>query len=252
MRDARPLDRGRAGEPQTQGGKPGGSTSTSWSTTQVAWPATSILDAHGKVFFNDGQYRYVCSGTAVSARVVWTAGHCVNEGPGDMYTNWMFVPAYNRNGVEKPYGDFVATGLYTTPQWQTSPSPAYGRDLGAAHVDRDLGTTRTLDTTTTYTIGDKVLSYGYPAEGKYSGQTMYVCTTYISRRDTSTDPDDYGIPCGMNGGSSGGGWVGANGQVMSVNSYGYSSLKNTMFGPVQDAVAGSLYEAALAGPPAPQ
>jgi hypothetical protein len=40
---------------------------------------------HGKVFFSDGAYNYVCSGTALTSgneSVVWTAGHCVNEGPG--------------------------------------------------------------------------------------------------------------------------------------------------------------------------
>ena len=57
-------------------------------------PAT-YNPAHGKVFFSDGAANYVCSGTALSSgnqSVVWTAGHCVNEGPGGFYTNWAFVP----------------------------------------------------------------------------------------------------------------------------------------------------------------
>ena len=57
-------------------------------------PAT-YNPAHGKVFFSDGASNYVCSGTALSSgnqSVVWTAGHCVNEGPGGFYTNWAFVP----------------------------------------------------------------------------------------------------------------------------------------------------------------
>ena len=49
-----------------------------------------------------------------------------------------------------------------------------------------------------------------------------------------------GIDCDMTGGSSGGGWI-AGGGVASVNSYGYSTLPNVMFGPYQGSVAQSLY-----------
>jgi V8-like Glu-specific endopeptidase len=246
MRDARPVDRGRAGLPQTQARKPGGGTSTSWSTTQVPWPSTTALDAHGKVFFTDGVYNYVCSGTAVSATVVWTAGHCVNEGGGEFYDKWMFVPAYNKGGVQKPYGDYTALSLHTTPAWENE-MYAYGRDLGAARVDRTIATYRTLDTATTYQVGQRLVSYGYPAEGKYSGRTMYQCDSYVSRFDGNSSPATYGIPCGMNGGSSGGGWVAPDGRVMSVNSYGYQSLKNTMFGPTHAGAAADLFQRASTG-----
>jgi hypothetical protein len=49
-----------------------------------------------------------------------------------------------------------------------------------------------------------------------------------------------GIDCDMTGGSSGGGWI-AGGSVTSVNSYGYTTLPNVMFGPYQGSVAQSLY-----------
>ncbi len=45
----------------------------------------------------------------------------------------------------------------------------------------------------------------------------------------------------MTGGSSGGGWIGATGAVMSVNSYGYGDLPDVMFGPYQGTQARSLY-----------
>ena len=47
------------------------------------------------MFFTLGGNDYVCSGTALlsgNKSVVWTAGHCVNEGPGEFATNWEFVP----------------------------------------------------------------------------------------------------------------------------------------------------------------
>ena len=243
------AERMRNAKPKTQarGGKPGGgATTTSWSTVQVNWiTADPALRAHGKVFFTDGPYQYVCSGTAVDANVVWTAGHCVFEdGANRAYTNWIFVPAYNSGNGNPQY---AATKLYTTQAWATQTPTAYGRDLGAAHVDLALTQTRTISSAGALATGTRLHSYGYPAEGKYSGANMYDCDTYISRRDTSTDPDDYGIPCGMNGGSSGGGWIDttpADGDLISVNSYGYGSLKNTMFGPQQDSAAAALLQAA--------
>lgn len=255
MRTAIPMERARAGEPKAPRAKPG--STSSWSTVKVSWPATSsALNAHGKVFFSDGPYNYVCSGTLVSSSsgsVVWTAGHCVNEGPGDYFTNWAFVPAYNRNGVREPYGRWAATSLHTTTAWRTTTN-AYGRDLGAAKLQLKSntslqGTISTARTLGTYTLATSapVDSYGYPAAGKYSGQDMYLCDSYVSRRDSSTSPPTYGIPCGMTGGSSGGGWLDSSGRLVSVNSYGYQSLKNTMFGPVQDSVAASLLSAANSG-----
>jgi V8-like Glu-specific endopeptidase len=38
---------------------------------------------------------------------VSTAGHCVNEGPGDFATNWAFVPAYNNGSA--PFGTWNRT-----------------------------------------------------------------------------------------------------------------------------------------------
>lgn len=246
MRTAKPKQRERAG-------KPGGNGSTSsWSTVRVDWlTAGPELKAHGKVFFTDNGVNYVCSGTAVGGNVVWTAGHCVNEGPGAFYTNFAFVPAYNSNGT-RPYGTWAATSLHTTSAWQGSGE--FGRDLGAARVAEQsgltlagrLGTSRTLDYTPDLTTNGSqtINAYGYPAAGKYNGQSMYVCNTYVNRLDANASPATYGIPCGMTGGSSGGGWVNAAGHVVSVNSYGYQGLKNVMFGPQQDSTAQALFNAA--------
>ena len=52
-----------------------------------------------------------------------------------------------------------------------------------------------------------------------------------------------GIGCDMTGGSSGGGWVVGN-TVLSVNSYGYTTEPNVMYGPYQDSVAQNLYTTA--------
>jgi hypothetical protein len=62
--------------------------------------------------------------------------------------------------------------------------------------------------------------------------------------DGSTTPATMGVPCDMTGGSSGGGWLTSSGAVASVVSYGYSSLKNVLFGPHLETEAQQLYSLA--------
>ena len=250
MRDAKPRERVRPD--RTRGQKPG--ASASWSTLAVDWStAPAIARTNGKVYLTDAGVNYVCSGTAVTSAnesVVWTAGHCVHGGVGgDFVTNFAFVPAYN-SGTSYPRFVAPATHVYTTAGWIDG---EYGRDLGAAVVapvngatlTDAIGASRQLSFTPNTTIGRRVDSYGYPAAGKYSGQQLYQCDSYISRTDTSTSPPTMGIPCGMTGGSSGGGWIADDSdQLISVNSYGYQGLKNVMFGSQQDSVAQSLWNEA--------
>jgi V8-like Glu-specific endopeptidase len=179
---------------------------------------------------------------------VWTAGHCVHGGGAGatFATNWMFVPAY-KDGA-RPYGNFVASKLFTTDRWASSRD--FGVDLGAAKV---AGSGASL----TDTIGGRGIafdqarqqtyrSYGYPAASPFNGQRLWYCEAAPTYTDSSASPATMGIPCDMTGGSSGGGWVvGSN--VLSVNSYTYKSVRNVMFGPYQSAAARTLYTAASSG-----
>jgi hypothetical protein len=246
MRDARPV-------PVAKGGKPGGGGSTkAGAATQVPFPYTGDTVTNGKVFFTERGLNYVCSGTALTSgneSVVWTAGHCVNEGPGAFVTNWMFAPAYH-NGNNPDYGRFAAVKLFTTTDWANAGD--FGDDLGAAVVGPDsAGTTLTdkIGAGRSPAFNDAQYasrtygSYGYPAASPFNGQTLWNCTSPLHRSDTSVQPSTMGIQCNMTGGSSGGGWV-SGGLVYSVNSYTYNSLKNVMFGPRQGVAAADLYTAA--------
>ena len=244
MKNAKPVERV---VPQPQKGRPGGGTSTG-TATEVPLPYPS---AEGKVFFTDNGVNYVCSGSALvstNESVVWTAGHCVNEGPGAFYTNFMFVPAY-RDGAA-PYGRFAGPTLLTTNGWRTSGQ--FGVDVGAAVVSTNESGQTLADAVAELppvfnsTRNQAYSLYGYPAAGKFSGQRMYVCNTAWSRNDTSATPATMGVPCNMTGGSSGGGWLTSTGAVASVVSYGYSSLKNVLFGPHLETEAQQLYTTAQA------
>jgi V8-like Glu-specific endopeptidase len=240
-RGARPLP---AAKPAKGGG--GGGTSTG-ASSEVPQPYPST---YGKVFFTSNTgVNYVCSGSAVASAnesVVWTAGHCVNEGPGDFYTNFLFVPAY-RDGVA-PYGKFAASTLLTTSGWQASGE--FGVDVGAAVVGANAAGLTLSDAVAEAPLvfnaprGQSYRLYGYPAAKKFSGQRMRVCETSWLLDDASATPATMGVSCDMTGGSSGGAWVTASGAIASVVSYGYASLRNVLFGPHLEAEAESLYAAA--------
>ncbi len=268
MKNAKPLKTQR-----TAGAKAKPGANTSWTSFEAPLTGGGYADTrHGKVFFSDGAYNYVCSGTALRGAngrsVVWTAGHCVVEGGGDtaanvddQYQNWTFVPGY-RDGAA-PYGQFPATTLSYAQDWDRQLE--YGHDFAAATVATNAAGD-TLETaigrfgfglavnyataSETTTIG-KMRSHGYPAEGAFNGERQNVCSSYVTRRDTMGTPATMAIGCDSTGGSSGGSWIIDAGtpeeRVASVNSYGYGHLRNTMFGPAQDSEATAVYNAALAG-----
>jgi V8-like Glu-specific endopeptidase len=183
---------------------------------------------------------------------VWTAGHCVTDGPGHDATAFTFVPAYDgaatSTALREPYGRWTYTDVYSTEGWRNSGNFTY--DLGAVRVQRADAPGSTLAATVgtrpvafNYSAeAQQFRSHGYPAAGRFNGQRMFACDSPLKYRDGGA-ADPMGIACDMTGGSSGGGWI-AGGAVASVNSYTYGSLKNVMFGPYQGAVAQSLYATA--------
>lgn len=249
MRDAKPRDRARPG------GGGGGTTTSDWSRYTVPTPYTAQTRVNGKLFFTLGGGRYVCSGTAVDAsagvNLVWTAGHCVTDGKDTSgvehaATDFMFVPAY-LNGAE-PYGRWTAASAASTPQWVDTNDFRY--DVGAIRVQNPANPSATFAGTIgtrpisfgALAIGQKLVSYGYPAEGKFKGNQQYACRSPFRQTDpwNTASPAPMQIGCDMTGGSSGGGWVrDDNGDgdadafepVVSVNSYGYGFEKQTMYGP---------------------
>jgi hypothetical protein len=69
----------------------------------------------GHLFFTINGSPFVCSASVIRANVIATAGHCVNDGNGNYYANWLFVPAEN-NGAA-PYGKWTWADADTTSSW---------------------------------------------------------------------------------------------------------------------------------------
>jgi V8-like Glu-specific endopeptidase len=226
-------------------------------TAGSAWPGTgSIARTAGRVFFTitggaDAGRNASCSGSAVTSAnksVVITAGHCVKIN-GSFHANWMFVPGFDSGN--RPFGTWVATNLFTTPQWNASEDLNF--DVAAAVV-APLNGQNLVDVVGGQGIafnqarGRQMYAFGYPAASPFDGSKLIFCSGR-----TINDPiqsDDLGLNCNMNGGSSGGPWflnfneqTGA-GILNSVNSFKYNFAPNFMFGPFFGTDAQAVYNAA--------
>jgi hypothetical protein len=220
---------------------------------------------HGKVFFTiaggSEPGDYVCSGTAVRSNrhtLAWTAGHCVNdpEFGGGFAINWTFVPGY-RNGDE-PFGEWPAEELLTTPAWADDAD--IRQDHGAAVLARnpegqgieDVIGARPID----FRLAreQQFTAFGYPAqptlfEPTFDGERLYSCGSAVTGSDNppGNGPETLQIDCDMSGGSSGGGWVTANGSVNGLVSYGYELDFDHLYGPYFGIDARRLFQEATGG-----
>ncbi|MGI5468406.1 trypsin-like serine peptidase [Streptomyces sp. CA-132043] len=210
-----------------------------------------VVKTTGRVFFTYQGRQASCSGDAVTSQngsTVLTAGHCVKL-DGAWHTNWVFVPGYKDGAA--PYGKWAATKTLSTPQWTASEDINY--DVGAAVV-APLSGKRLTDTVggqgVSFNSGynQKMYAFGYPAADPYDGSKLIYCSG-----NTTKDPlfsNDHALPCNMTGGSSGGPWfrtfdeTTGTGLQASVNSFGYTFLPNTMFGPYFGDDAKKLYDQA--------
>ncbi|GAA2908297.1 peptidase [Streptosporangium fragile] len=221
-------------------------------STGAAWTrGGAVAKTTGRVFFTYQGRNSSCSASAVTSEnesTVITAGHCVKMG-GSFHGNWVFVPGY-ANG-ERPYGTWVATTLYTTPQWNNNED--INHDVASAVVAPLNG--RSL----TDVVGgqgvsfnqprrQQMHSFGYPAGSPYDGSKLVYCSGRTF--DDFLMSRDIGLNCTMTGGSSGGPWFlsfdeGTGlGALNSVNSFKYGFAAGWMFGPYFGTDAQAVYDAA--------
>ncbi len=202
--------------------------------------------ATGRLFFSIPGGTAWCTASAIGARIIVTAGHCVHSGNGEesgYYSNWVFIPAY-RNG-NAPYLSWSWSMVTTTPRWFNSggnvPNAAdYAMILVPDQVYNG-NLTRIGDVIGWYgwqTLSlsqNHVTQLGYPSNLD-SGEIMHQVTAGAFQ-DAARNNVEYGSD--MRQGSSGGPWVQnfselADGQaatglnagvlrVVGVTSYAYDS-----------------------------
>jgi hypothetical protein len=268
MQSAIPRDFVRSAQgfkPVAKPGSGGGVTGASWTK------GGAILKASGKVYFKLGTQGYVCSGSVATDHrsgksLVLTAGHCAyDETNGAFATDWLFIPEYDTNPTlsncqTTTYGCWTAdalvvhNGFATAGGFNTQATihdfafavVGAGGKSGTAQLDATVGSFGL--TTSGISSGQKLYAFGYPAAGKYHGNDLIYCAGNIFPDDLNQDLT-WGMPCGMTGGSSGGPWLSSfsestgSGTLSSLNSYGYSGIKN-MYGPKFNSDTADVYSAA--------
>jgi V8-like Glu-specific endopeptidase len=180
----------------------------------------------GVIFFRQGDNDYRCSAVSIGNNAIWTAGHCIHKGDGSgnggKSTNIRFYPAY-KNG-NKPYGEWIASDSWTTPQWQIG------------NISYDMGGAKILPNGDGDTLSEVVgslgfafnlpeeqhwFNIGYPSLPPFDGKWQYICAASFAYRDTSPSigpPLPVGMGCDMTPGSSGGPWIiNFSGEAGSVN-----------------------------------
>jgi hypothetical protein len=268
LRSAIPRDFVRSGKEFVPKAKPGGGgggvTGASWTK------GGAILKASGKVYFVMGSSAYVCSGSVATdtrsgKSLVLTAGHCAYDEVARAFaTNWLFIPEFDSaptfTCANTTYGcwtadalvvhnGFASAGGFNTQATVHDFAFAVvggGGKSGTAQLDATVGSFPISVTGTN--AGDTLYAFGYPAAGKYHGNDLTYCSGQIIT-DSLNSNLTWGMPCGMTGGSSGGPWLkGFNettgsGTLNSLNSYGYSGIKN-MYGPKFNSNTQAVYDAA--------
>jgi V8-like Glu-specific endopeptidase len=229
------LERGKRSSVDTV--KKGKSTKVNATKVTKAAALTSVSHI-GKVFFTMGTSNYVCSGNAVTSAnksTVATAGHCVISGPGQEATNFTFVPAYENGNA--PYGMWKARALYAPIQWSSKGDMTYDTAFAVmAPDDKGLLLTDVVGGSGlafNQDSGQYYTAYGYPATNQFNGETLRSCDGTATGDTINPQFGSQGIPCDMNGGSSGGPWFigsGPDSLQNSVNSYGYKGSK-VLYGP---------------------
>ncbi|GAA4461594.1 trypsin-like serine peptidase [Phytohabitans houttuyneae] len=209
-------------------------------------PATTV----GRVFFYDvvAKKDKTCSAAVVDSEgrnLVWTAGHCVHGGKNKKWhENWVFKPHYH-NGTDWNFGVWHAIWKGTWSKWINDSNHNF--DFGAVQVARNGWGQNIVDVTGAqgiawnYPANQYVHNFGYPGEYPFNGQILRYC--HGSAFDNHHP--GIGMMCNMNGGSSGGPWLGWfngwNGWINGNNSYKVTLDPTRIYSPYFGNEVFSLY-----------
>lgn len=217
-----------------------GKTSRLW-TNHKALPATAI----GRLSFFTGTGTSWCTATLVNAPnkdTIWTAGHCVSDGHGHEYEDFVFTP--DVNGKSGPFGTFKAKYISAPAGWVAQ--SLYQYDYAAIALAPSLrGKAQNLAGAEGWIMGGNTYKwagahiFGYPSVIYPSKQRVNATQLRFCTGSTVEDRFQERFACDMGQGSSGGpliyrltaktGWV--------VGNVSHGDQKGTIWSPQLSGVA---------------
>ena len=211
---------------------------------------------------------WICSGAvATDSRtdysLVLTAGHCaVDADTGEFATNWMFIPAFDLNPTytcaSTTFGCWTATALVVRREFASAGgfnSTAIQHDWAFAVV---AGGGKEPAPASSWTDGRVVRARRHLRRGQHAHRARLPGRrevhgsdlVYCQGRSARTLGRQRDVPDGLqhDGRQLGGPWLldakaGYGAKLKSLNSYGYSGIKN-MYGPIFNAETAATYTAA--------
>jgi V8-like Glu-specific endopeptidase len=217
----------------------------------------------GALFFKQGGVPYFCSAASIGNSGIWTAGHCIHKGdgeldsggnvidPGTWSTEVVFAPAY-QNGIA-PFGVWSANELWITPEWFTSEDLRY--DMGGVILNLNGGFTLSQIVGAlgfAYNMDNSLhwMNIAYPSAPPFNGTTQQICAGSFAYADTAQGtPSPVAMGCDMTSGSSGGPWIldfsgstSSQNYLNGNNSYRYGSHPVELYSPFFDSDAKTLWD----------
>jgi hypothetical protein len=222
-----------------------------YGTSSAPFPYKAV----GRVFYTAPNGKdYSCSGAVIGGRAVLTAGHCVSNGQGTYFKNWIFIPAYKAG--EMPFGKWTASSFLTFAAYHQGGSMA--RDVAFAVVNSRDGvqisqTVGYLGFTYNLPLVQHWSMFGYPGEGPWTGAYMIDTEASYAGTDPAETPLTPGIGTTQLGGCSGGPWIlyfapgGTNKYNLAngVNSYSLDNMDYEIFSPYFDSSVKALKDQAV-------
>jgi len=215
----------------------------------------------GVLFFKQAGIPYRCSAASIGNNGIWTAGHCIHKGdgeldgqgnvidPGTWSTEVVFAPAYPNGNTQ--FGVWSAFELWITPEWFTSQDLRY--DMGGVIVNNNGGTLSQVVGSLgfAYNMDNNLhwMNIAYPASPPFNGTTQQMCAGSFAYADTNQGtPSPVAMGCDMTSGSSGGPWIlnfggssSSKNYLNGNNSYRYGSHPVELYSPYFDSDAKTLW-----------
>lgn len=155
---------------------------------------------------------FQCSASLIGRRVIATAGHCVSDGRGNWYGNYMFCPSY----FGPPGQPFPGRGCYawtyqaTSSTWFNNGNPGgFDRDYACIVTTGSPGNWGGWSGRAwNWPTRQHTTAWGYPSVSPFPGYHIITCasTEWYERNLSSGTGNSKYIGCDQTPGSSGGPW----------------------------------------------